>query len=105
MWQCIDELVDIGSFSSLNNFFIWHLPEASSKANIVTYGHVEQDGLLGDHANLRPEPANVQVYEVGVIQVDQAYLRIIETFYQGDNGAFPWATGSHQCQCLSRCNW
>ena len=64
----VDEMVDIGCHGCGQYFFIGHLPEVGSIADVFGDAGIKQNGFLEHNAQLGTQPANVQVLNVDRIQ-------------------------------------
>jgi hypothetical protein len=66
----------------------------------------EKGRFLGDKANLRAQPFNVEVTDVNAVKLDRATERIVEPFDESDDGGLSGTRGTNKGRRLSRgeCN-
>ena len=96
--QGVDKVVNVGRLCSLDDLLRRHLPEVGPVADVVCHAAIEEHRLLGDDADLPPEPGNVEVSDVGVVQSEGARDGVVEVLQEGDDCALAAAAGPHQCQ-------
>ena len=94
--------MDVGGLGCLHHLLVRHFSEVGSVADVLSYGGVKQDGLLGHDADLGAQPADVEVTQVTAVQSQAAGERVVEPLDQRDDGTLATPTGPHQSQSLAR---
>ena len=64
LWQWANELMDIWTPGSFDDFIHWNLPCVVTIGDIFCNTSVEKHGFLGYDANLRSEPLEIQIFKV-----------------------------------------
>lgn len=63
--------------------------------DVILYGVIKEDDILGDHAHLSTYALLRQSCQILSIQPDSAALRVIQPIQQPDNSALPAACLPH----------
>lgn len=95
--------MDCGSFASLVNLLVSRVQPGI--ANIVQDGVVEQDGLLGDNANLSTQAVKINMRDVLAINADAPLGHVVESIEQLQDSALTGPGFSNKTGEQSRVNF
>jgi len=100
--QATDEFMSVGQFGGGHDLVVSRAGPAHS--DIVRDASSEQYRLLGHQANLLTQTLQVELLEVVAVDFDGAFLRIVKTSQQVDQGGLAGPVGSDDGHHLSSLN-
>ena len=89
-----DEAVDVGGAGGLLDLFLGGI--GAGEADVDGDGIVEEEGLLGDHADVGGEGSEGEVTQVDAIETDAALLGVIEARNEVGEGGLTGAAGADE---------
>mmetsp|Transcript_11177 Transcript_11177/g.22870 ORF Transcript_11177/g.22870 Transcript_11177/m.22870 type:complete len:235 (-) Transcript_11177:1126-1830(-) len=101
--QLGNKIMRIGQFGSFFNLFLRRV--RVSVGNVVTNGGGKECGFLSNVSNQGPQITDINILDIGPIQLDCSRLWIIKTFQQAHDGGFSTSGGSDKGHDLSGHNF
>jgi hypothetical protein len=107
-WQLADESIGVGfDASPLNRSEplliagVFNFSSNKAVLDVSADGGGEKNGFLGDEANLRAKPLEVEVPKVDTIEPDLAFQGVVEALNERDDGALARTRGTNQGRSLA----
>ena len=89
-----DEVVDVGGTGGLLDLLLGRI--GTGEADVDGDGIVEEEGLLGDHADVGGEGSEGEIAQINAIEADTALLGVIEARDEVSEGGLAGAAGADE---------
>ena len=97
--KSLNKIVGISRFGGAFHFLF--RDSVAAVPDVFADCRTEKDGLLSDHSNLFPQPAQVEFLDIVSVDGDGSLKWIVESLEQLDAGGFTATGSSHQCDSLT----